>query len=201
MDLRQKKTRQNIFNAFLQLRAHKDLERITVKELCRIAQISKATFYLHYRDIYHLSETICREVIADLLSHISCPENLWLDPARFVQEITLSLHGQKHMFDILFSGSQRYLLPQTLEACIRDMVFLLRPQLREDARFGILLSYQIRGSYYAYSENAERFGFDCVLRCLGEISDTLGQYFWSQEAGECPENLRKNFSKKNIKFC
>ena len=113
MDLRQKKTRQNIFNAFLQLRAHKDLERITIKELCTLAQISKATFYLHYQDIYDLSESISREVIQSLLDRLSCPENLWRNPARFVQEITISIHGQKHMFDIIFSGSQRYLLPQT----------------------------------------------------------------------------------------
>ena len=31
MDLREKKTRRSIQNAFLQLRAHKPLERITVK--------------------------------------------------------------------------------------------------------------------------------------------------------------------------
>ena len=158
MDLRQKKTRQNIFNAFLQLRAHKDLERITIKELCTLAQISKATFYLHYQDIYDLSESISREVIQSLLDRLSCPENLWRNPARFVQEITISIHGQKHMFDIIFSGSQRYLLPQTLESCIRDLAFHLRPELKEDARFGILLSYHIQGSYLAYGKRCGSLG-------------------------------------------
>ena len=43
-------------NAFLQLRAKKDLERISVKELTQLAEVSKATFYLHYRDIYDLSD-------------------------------------------------------------------------------------------------------------------------------------------------
>ena len=41
MDLRIKKTKNNIHNAFLQLRAKKPLERISVKELCEIAEISK----------------------------------------------------------------------------------------------------------------------------------------------------------------
>lgn len=176
MDLRQKKTKQNIFNAFLQLRAHKDLERITIKELCQLAQISKATFYLHYRDIYDLSESICRTVILELLGRLSSPDDFWKNTSRFVQEMTLSIHGQKHMFDILFSGSQRYLLPQTLETCIRDYAFAMRPELKEDAGFNILLSYQIQGGYYTYIENIDRYGLEFVLKCLGEISDSLSRY-------------------------
>ena len=58
MDLRVQKTRQNIFNAFITLREKYPLEKITVKELCEHAQISKQTFYLHYRDLYDLSERI-----------------------------------------------------------------------------------------------------------------------------------------------
>lgn len=43
MDLRVKKTRTSIINAFLTLRSKKPLERITVKELSAAAQINKAT--------------------------------------------------------------------------------------------------------------------------------------------------------------
>ena len=46
MDLRVKKTRRSIINAFLMLRANKPLEKITVKELAELAMINKATFYL-----------------------------------------------------------------------------------------------------------------------------------------------------------
>ncbi len=74
MDLRIKKTKNNIHNAFLQLRAKKPLERISVKELCEIAEISKATFYLHYKDIYDLSETLQQNVIKDILGYLSDPE-------------------------------------------------------------------------------------------------------------------------------
>ena len=47
MDMRAMKTRRNIHNAFLSIRSKKSLEKITVKELCDKAEISKATFYLH----------------------------------------------------------------------------------------------------------------------------------------------------------
>ena len=61
MDLREKKTKRSIKNAFLQLRAQKPLERITIRELAELAEISKATFYLHYKDIYDLQQQIENE--------------------------------------------------------------------------------------------------------------------------------------------
>ena len=60
MDLRTRKPQKALRNAFLELRAKKDLERITIKELTDLAEVSKATFYLHYRDIYDLSDYLQR---------------------------------------------------------------------------------------------------------------------------------------------
>ena len=44
MDLRVKKTRKSIVDAFIELRQIKPLEKITVKELASKAMINKATF-------------------------------------------------------------------------------------------------------------------------------------------------------------
>ena len=54
MDLRRQRTKNSIINAFIQLRASKPLEKITVKELSELAYINKATFYTYYQDIYDL---------------------------------------------------------------------------------------------------------------------------------------------------
>ena len=48
MDIRIEKTEKAIRNAFLELRAAKPLEKITVRELCSLACINKSTFYSHY---------------------------------------------------------------------------------------------------------------------------------------------------------
>lgn len=53
-DLRIRKTRAAIHEAFLLLLQKKKLEKISVKELCETAMIGKGTFYLHYTDIYDL---------------------------------------------------------------------------------------------------------------------------------------------------
>lgn len=74
MDLRIQKTRQNIFQAFIELREKYPLEKITVKELTERAQISKQTFYLHYRDMYDLSERIEQSMIQEMLKELPYPE-------------------------------------------------------------------------------------------------------------------------------
>lgn len=51
MDKRVVKTRSAIFNAIFDLSTEKDLDKITVIELCEKAGINKSTFYLHYNSI------------------------------------------------------------------------------------------------------------------------------------------------------
>lgn len=51
MDKRIIKTRTAIFNAVFDLSTEKELDKITVIELCQKAGINKSTFYLHYNSI------------------------------------------------------------------------------------------------------------------------------------------------------
>ena len=76
MDLREQKTKKSIRNAFLELRAHKPLERITVKELAELAQISKATFYLHYQGVHELLGEIEDQIIAGIEEQLANPPSL-----------------------------------------------------------------------------------------------------------------------------
>lgn len=171
MDLRKKKTKRSIQNAFLELRAHKPLERISVKELVELAEISKATFYLYYHDIYDLSDCIGLEIIEGILKDISKPENIWENPSLFIKELVASFYAKQHIIDTVFSGSQSYVLPQQLEESIRAYLFNLRPQLKDDARFNIWLTYQIQGGFYAYRDNYATFGLDAVIDVIGSMAE------------------------------
>ena len=58
------RTKNNIRKAFAELlKENKVVEKITVKDLIERADISKSTFYLHYRDIYDIIEEMENEVL------------------------------------------------------------------------------------------------------------------------------------------
>lgn len=173
MDLREKKTRRNIKNAFLQLRAHKSLERITIKELAELAEISKGTFYLHYKDIFDLSSQLQRELIQDILDSIIRPDIPLFDMAQLAQELSAAFHAHQSLIDILFSGAQAAVLPINIEHGIREYAFQIRPRVRENAKFNVMLSLQVHGCYYAYQENCEKFGADEVMAALDEITTQI----------------------------
>ena len=48
MDRRQQKTRESIFNAFISLLSKKNYNNITVGEIIEVANVGRATFYLHF---------------------------------------------------------------------------------------------------------------------------------------------------------
>ena len=110
MDLRVEKTIKSIFNAFLELRAKNPLEKISVTELSERATINKATFYLHFKDIYDLSDTLESELVNSIIDKIS-PEEFEREPIAAIDALTEAYASKKNMISILFD---------TLE-CIRRL--------------------------------------------------------------------------------
>ena len=49
-DLRVRRTKKALFDAFMQLLCEKPFDEITINELCDVAGIRRATFYKHYSD-------------------------------------------------------------------------------------------------------------------------------------------------------
>ena len=84
-----------------------------------------------------------------------------------------SFFAHQHLIDILFSGTQASVLPIRIEQGIREHIFAIVPERRDDAAFNIRLTYQVQGAYYAYSENQRRFGPDAVLAELDGITRSL----------------------------
>ena len=144
-----------------------------MKELSELAEISKATFYLHYKDIYDLSEHLQNEVIQKILDTITHPELFLSAPAQFTRELCTAFYAHQSLIDILFSDTQASVLPRRIEEKMREYIYQVVPDARGQARLSILLSYQIQGGYYAYADNHKRFGTESVLEVLSEITEKL----------------------------
>lgn len=74
-DARVRYTQMIIRQTFLNLLKEKPLSKITVKEICEIAEINRTTFYKHYRDPYDLLEQMETEAISGLMTLIEKNHN------------------------------------------------------------------------------------------------------------------------------
>ena len=172
MDIRIEKTRQSIINAFIELRSHKELERITIKELCEKAQINKSTFYAHYQDIYNLSDTLEKEVVVSIMENISHPEKVLENTADFSRELFMGFLAKDSLIGILFSGSRSKFLVQKMESALKTLVFSVYPDYRKDPQLNIMLSYLLYGSYYAFYEN-RNYGDASVINSISQFTARL----------------------------
>lgn len=70
-DARVRYTKMVIKNSFTKILAKKPLTKVTVKEICELSEINRATFYKYYCDPYDLLDKIECEFLEELLHNVS----------------------------------------------------------------------------------------------------------------------------------
>ena len=192
MDLRTEKTERSIINAFIELRAKKPLEKITVKELCQLARINKSTFYAHYSDIYELSDVLETQMVTAVIESLKPASLLFQEPGRFTAELTRAYCAQDHLIRILFSGSRSSRLVSKIHHSLLQLAAQEDPSFQTDIQRRIGLTYAIYGSYYAFMENQ-----DCPQDELIEILSRFSQQTGLQLSGEEPlEKMGEFFDRR-----
>jgi len=176
MDLRIQRTRKNIINAFIELRAAKPLEKITVKELSDLAFINKATFYTHYKDIYDLAEQLENEAVASVMNDIPHPEYLVTHPKQSIVELASAFLRRGNLFEILFSGSRKEILIERVENSLKEKIYNIYPEYKTDLEKELLLSVLIHGGFRTFTKYTDE-NFDKVIDILGDISECLIQNY------------------------
>lgn len=103
------KTRAAIRTAFAEILKEKgELDRITVTELVKRANINRSTFYLHYSDIYDIVAELEHSLMSDVLKYNpSTREELLF----FMEELLNLVHENENLYrQILTSDSPMYFL-------------------------------------------------------------------------------------------
>ena len=114
-DLRVTKTRRLIKATFLELVQAKPVQKITVTELAKRAEISKGTFYLHYLDIYDLYNQMVEETVAKIAGSFDPYPDLFSAPESFVRTF---LFSQVEPLGLSLSAGVRALLSEkNMQSC------------------------------------------------------------------------------------
>lgn len=109
MDKRIIKTRLAIYNAVFDLSTEKPIDKISVVELCKKAEINKSTFYLHYKSIDECIKQCCdyfTNIILDLGKDISYDE-FNSSPDEAIKRVLDLVEQNKKYFE-MFKNSMVY---------------------------------------------------------------------------------------------
>ncbi len=148
MDLRIQRTKSAIKESFLELRRKKPIEKITVTELTKAANINKATFYLHYSDIYALSDEIENAIIDEiLLIDLKVQDKFFEAPQLYANEIFKAIVAHREQIDLVFSGSRNAIAADKIEARIKNMLFTAYPEFNS-LHNDVILSFLIQGIFH-----------------------------------------------------
>ena len=83
-DRRIRKTKDVLKKSLIILMKEKSINSITVKELCEKADINRGTFYLHYKDVFHMLGEIEKELFEEfqdmILSYEISPDKIETKP-------------------------------------------------------------------------------------------------------------------------
>lgn len=155
-DRRTRKTKHALKQIFISLLKCKKIEKISVTELCRLADINRSTFYLHYCDIYALLEDIekdCFEEFDLLVEHISRQS---ISPDQVTRMILRYIYDQKELLYLFLLKNNKYDFWQKID---QKVIYLFKiktlqnyqlPEHMDKNEFDDMILFYTSGFYAIY---------------------------------------------------
>lgn len=181
-DRRIRRTKRALHSALSQLLTEKDLRHITVRELAGRANIHRATFYLHYRDVYDLYEQSEKEIVTHLKELIA-EDSTHSYELLFIRLIYYLYDNQELSRMLLARGGETsQLLLDLYEDLERKYIDIWRyevPGIVITDRMRYIASYHVQGSFSLISAwvrqdfSAPRDAIVDVLRTLDASVDDV----------------------------
>ncbi len=102
-DSRVRRTKKLIRQGLVELARTKSISKITVKELTDCVEINRGTFYLHYKDVYDLVESIENELYDEFNAKISSFTGLDLlkNPVDICEEFCAHFYEHMDIYSVL----------------------------------------------------------------------------------------------------
>lgn len=115
MDRRVKYTKKVIMDALITLLEEKEINKITVSEICKIADINRATFYRYYLDVYDLLDKIEEDFVDTLKATSESMNNENCTVYSFAKPMLSVFLDNKKLAKILFSNKSYSFLKEILD--------------------------------------------------------------------------------------
>lgn len=145
-DMRWIRTERHLLSAFGKAIETTPIEKITVTGIARAAEVNKATFYLHYRDIFDLAQSYVDQLARDTVEELGDASVLFSEPRRFVSTLMSALADEEKALTIEAIAKSN-LVPHYMNALIANLDDALRSvrPVPDDLRSRATLSFFLHG--------------------------------------------------------
>lgn len=173
------KTKTLIRNTFAELiKEHKELNKVTVSELVKRADINRTTFYNHYDSIYEVAEEFEAEVIQVLLENnknLQSKEDIFT----YLDNVINYLKENEEIYRLLLSSKEPLLFLEKLNNSILDRLYSslvnnINLEKNKTLKFNItFFTDGIINHVLKYFNGTSDYSLDEICEYLKEIFVTL----------------------------
>jgi AcrR family transcriptional regulator len=169
-DARVRYTQRVIKESFLMLLRNKPVNKITVKEVCELAELNRATFYAHYSDCFALKESIEQELLDAFGQSLLYLDGF--DVSVLIEAIYKMVETYENACRVLiFGGASPSLIGRMIELAKASSIKVWKKQLHHatDAEIEMLYTHLSNGLMNVVVDGYDRYRRDEVISFVNRI--------------------------------
>jgi len=146
---KQQETKKKLADAFMELYAKNDINRIPIKAITDLAGFNRATFYIYYEDVYDLREQIEASFLEKMTETINRLDLMDIDS--LFREF-LALYKTTGNYLPILMGKEGSPFPSRIKRSMRQRIRSVNPDLPLTPRIEYAMEYQAAGIIGVFSQ-------------------------------------------------
>ena len=169
-DARKRYTQMVLKQSFLTLLREKPVNKITVKEVCELAQLNRATFYAHYSDCFALMECIENELIGAFEKSLRYVNSF--DVTALIEAIYDMVEQNQAACRVLILGNTNSkVLMKMIALAKKDSIAYWRLRLpkADETELEMMYTHLSTGLMHVVVEGYDRYGKEETIRFVSRV--------------------------------
>ena len=169
-DARKRYTQMVLKQSLLKLLKEKPVNKITVKEVCELAQLNRATFYAHYSDCFALLESIENELIGAFEQSLRYVNSF--DVTALIEAIYDMIDQNREACSALIIGNtSSTVLKRMIALAKKDSIAYWQKELpmARDAELEMMYTHLSNGLMHVVVEDYSRYSKEEIIRFVSRV--------------------------------
>ncbi len=169
-DARVRYTKRILKESFLTLLMEKPVNKITVKEVCELAELNRATFYAHYSDCFALMESIEQELIDAFACSLKLMDSF--DVSALIEAIYAMIEQHRESCRVLiFNGASPAVLGRMINLAREESIRFWKKQLlhASDEELEMLYTHLSNGLMNVVIGGYDKYSREIVIHFVNRI--------------------------------